>query len=434
MGAVLNVLFPDSLRYLNWVAAMAFLLTAVVCLLTPANLLGPAAAAFIAAQPGGEDGWSLKDGTEWGEKWINALGRFAAAIALNGSLPFFVLALWPIGSNPIGAIAILACSVFLAIWSMYTNQDGKFVLNTAAIIMTALIVWTLAGYTPVIGVYQRDLVAWTQHKLGLKSIDDKSTDAKRRAEAATAQARVQAEMAVEAAKQSERNACYAGLEAKAKGNPSKGVAPVIPTTAEFEACAEIGVEKTPVATAPAKNVPPPAAEPNRSTPVVETAWNCDRTWKEVDFAPSQKFGVVNLGTLPAGRYEFAVSGKIWQTLTKLDATGTPVFEQMCEMDADGRIYTCVDQRGNTIRNANGAIIQTGPDQGNAARVFAPGEGYGMFLVHAWGKALPIGAKGQIQSVGDLPIVMNVNNSRLSPLNYTGGHGTFKVKITQCTQT
>ncbi len=435
VGAVVNVWFPDSLRHLNWIAAMAFLLTAVAFILTPLNIFGPAGVAFVAAQPGGEVGLSVTDGKKWAETWIYALGRFAAMVALYGSLPFFVLALWPIGSNPVGAIVMLAASVFLTVWCMYTNRSGKFVLNFSATILIAVIVWTLGSWTPGIREYQKDLVAWTQHKLGLKSIDDRSTDAKRRAEAATAAARVQAEMAAETAKQGERNACYAKLEAKAKGDPAKKIAPVIPTAAEFEECAKIGADATTVTTAPstASTSMGQATAPAPATPVA-MASVCS-PYLEVDYVPSESTnGRLTLDApLPPGKYKFQVSGTVQQHfLKKTDMS----LDYSCDMDALGRINTCYN-KGQAFTGYGGGYWRPQPVPGAPlpseviARETQP---YGRFFVLAkeWGyKPLFIGEQGRIETSQPLTITLG-RNIYAAPDLHRQGPGSLQVMIEQCT--
>ncbi len=465
VGAVLNVIAPDSLRHLNWIAAMAFLVAAAVCILTPLNLLGPAGAAFIAAQPGGEEGLSLQDGTNAGEKWINALGRFAAAIALYGSLPFFVLALWPIGSNPLGAIAILACAVFLTIWSMYTNRDGKFVLGLAATIMTVLIVWTLASWTPIVREYQQDLVAWTQHKLGLKSADNRSTDAKRAAEQARAELQA---------------ACFDGLKNKATKNP-----PVIPTAAEFEDCANKGVPMTTTvdyrneaekaraeAMALIRNAriaeaaqcfkalsaeatiadrdrcealrqaiePTTVSEPltpvrvpaNQSTDSVDTVVSCNTAWKEFDYEPSKTLGPMSLGKLPPGVYDIEMTGKIWQTFYNPPHQ----VEQVCEMDAAGRFTTCAypETAGRMPRDMRGQPFIAKPTvETEVSPLLVPGEEYGKVVIHGWGKPLPsVNGRLRIQTGSELPIAVDVNNYQATE-SYVG-HGILHGVIKQCQTT
>lgn len=424
VGAVLNVLFPGSLRHLNWIAAMAFLLIAVVCILTPANLFGPATAAFLAAQPGGEAGLSLADGTKWGKAWINALGRFTAAVALYGSLPFFVLALWPIGSNPIGAIAILACSVFLTIWSMYTNKDGKFVLNLAAGIMIALITWTLFGYTAnaVAPEQWKRLSTWVESRWSVNPAD-KARDG---ATAKIRQARIDAavkcydELKPDAS-QADKDRCEA-LHKKIDEPLLPKIAPILAeqTTAAGQVNGEHQSPAPAPTTAPAAPVKTAQAEPT---------WDCTATWKEVDYSPSEHQGKMDLGTLPAGRYAIKVAGTVWQDFY----TGTPsVFQQRCEADADGRMGDCRASDNRLILNRNGDVWPAPKPIPSASRVHIPGEAYGKVLVHAWGVPLPIGAEGQIHTGQDLPIAVDANVYQ-HPASYNGP-GQFRVTIKQCQQT
>lgn len=417
VGAVLNVLFPGSLRHLNWIAAMAFLLTAVVCILTPANLFGPAVAAFIAAQPGGEAGLSVADGNKWGKAWINAIGRFAAAVALYGSLPFFVLALWPIGSNPFGAIAILACSVFLTIWSMYTNRDGKFVLNLAAGIMIALVTWTLFGYTAnaVAPEQWKRLSTWVEARWSVNPAD-KARDA------ATAKIR---QARIDAAKE-----CYDNLKpdaSQAEKDRCEALHKAIDESL-LPKIAPILAERTTAAGQLNGENPSPAPAAPVKTAQVEPTWECNTTWKEIDYAPSEHHGRMDLGTLPAGRYAIKVAGTVWQDFY----TGTPaVFDKRCEADADGRMGDCRAADNRLILNRNGDVWPAPRPIPSASRVHIPGEAYGKVLVHAWGIPLPIGEQGQIHTGQDLPIAVDANFYQ-HPASYNGP-GKFRVTIKQCQQ-
>lgn len=426
VGAVLNVLFPGSLRHLNWIAVMAFLLIAVVCILTPANLFGPATAAFLAAQPGGEAGLSLADGTKWGKAWINALGRFTAAVALYGSLPFFVLALWPIGSNPIGAIAILACSVFLTIWSMYTNKDGKFVLNLAAGIMIALITWTLFGYTAnaVAPEQWKRLSTWVESRWSVNPAD-KARDS---ASAKIRQARIDAavkcyEELKPDASQADKDRCEA-LHRTIDESLVPKIAPILAeqTTAAGQVNGEHQSPAPAPTTAPAAPVKTAQAEPT---------WDCTATWKEVNYVPSeQEKGRMELGTLPAGRYTVRVDGTVWHDFY----TGRPsVFDKRCEADADGRMGDCLTSNNRLILNRGGAVWPAPEPIPSVPRAHIPREAYGklLLLVDGW-PALPVGRYGTVQLSSDKPVALDLNNFQ-HPASYAGP-GMFRVVIKQCQTT
>lgn len=381
--------------------------------------------AFVAGTAGEQN--RLPEGITNANKWAKKVWRFGLWVIAYSSLALWVVALWNVEDNFHLILPLIAAGLGVTVLAVLLFGEGNFFPWTMYVIKLGILLVLLGMALP--GRAGITMTRWVESAVNATIADKAEDRAKRAAETAISQ---------------QRATCYADIEEAAKGNPAKKIAPVIPTKADFERCAKIGAEATPVvAQAPMSTAagqvngehqsPAPAAAPAPAAPVktaqAESNWDCTATWKEVDYAPSEHQGKMDLGTLPAGRYAIKVAGTVWQDFY----TGTPaVFDKRCEADADGRMGDCRTSDNRLILNRNGDVWPAPKPIPSASRVHIPGEAYGKVLVHAWGVPLPIGEQGQIHTGQDLPIAVDANFYQ-HPASYNGP-GKFRVTIKQCQQT
>lgn len=414
------------------------LVVAVVLLLLWAHLLVPTwAFGFVVRQPGGEAGFSPKDGIEGSKEFAKGLGEFFLGCLFYGSLVFYGIGFFRVEDNLFGIIPVLGVSIGLIAY--FATTKSTFFRSLVVLIKLAVLLWFIVSWTPGLATLQKDAVAWTEHQMGLKSIKDGDTDPKRQAERAAAET-----------VKNQRAACYQEIEKKARGDSAKKVAPVIPTAADFEKCRAIGAETTTVVSAPPQSTAaeqvngtaqsptpaptvPTATVETAETEVVETAWSCDTIWREFHFTPQWQDGQGGKAPpimLPAGRFEFVVSGKRLQPFL----TGTPaILDKTCEMDPDGRMGICVDPQGRFAGNVMGGTWTAPANRIGSVPTLVPGQAYGKFVLHAWGHPLPVEEGRLVIHTGRaLPVALDVNNFQ-HPANYDGS-GSLRVTIKQCTET
>lgn len=419
VGILMNVI---GLRGFNWFTGFVVQMAVVIVAASWMHFVAVGGLGFIAGQPGGEAGLSAADGAAKSKEWLGKLGRFILHLGLNAPVAFYAIAIWPVRDAPYLAFIVLAASISIAIAVPLIFKDGQFWTKLLWFIHLTIVLLALAFFsTKAIAPEQsKRLSTWVEARWSVNPADKARDDAA----AKIRQARINAAKTCydnlkPDASQADKDRCEALYKAIDESLLPK-IAPILGerTTAAGQVNGE-HQSPTPT-TAPAAPV---------KTAQAETNWDCSATWKEVDYAPSEHQGRMDLGTLPAGRYAIKVAGTVWQDFY----TGTPaVFDKRCEADADGRMGDCRAADNRLILNRNGDVWPAPRPIPSASRVHIPGEAYGKVLVHAWGVPLPIGEQGQIHTGQDLPIAVDANFYQ-HPASYNGP-GKFRVTIKQCQQT
>jgi hypothetical protein len=304
---------------------------------------------YIRGQAGGlkenkEEGLSIEDGIKGAQEWSIGFKNFWLGTAHFAAIPFLTLMLlaWA-GPESVqmysGTLLTLSFAALIAVSWLST---GRFVASLFMVIEVIALV-ALLGFIVKEGVDKRLTIAQAA-SAAQRTADEKARD--------------DAKAEVTQVIRNTRKTCYDDLAKRAK-NEGK-IAP----NAEFDKCAAIGVETTPVVSAPAistaandgavSSTAPAAAAPAGAVSATATsATVCDQVVKAVDYTPSEQPGAVDIGSLPAGRYEVTATGKRRQMFfagTAMD----PVPSQLCEMDPFGRIGFCWNPDGQkVVRNMNG---------------------------------------------------------------------------------
>ncbi|QQR78772.1 MAG: hypothetical protein IPJ68_00590 [Candidatus Moraniibacteriota bacterium] len=362
--------------------------------------------------------------------WLWAMSYSAVALE--------VIALWNIEDNIFLVVPILAVGLLVILLSVVLFQESVLFPWLMFWINCALLITMLGMALP--GNAGITVTRWVDQARTATKAHKAEDDAKR---------------AVEEAINAERATCFANIKEKAKGNPAKKVAPVLPTQADFAQCEKIGFEETsgfhwslpaskPDADtaqqqsgAASKPAPAVATTPTE-TAVTQTAWSCDTTVKVVDYTPSNQPGEVDIGSLPAGRYEVTATGKRRQMFfagTAMD----PVPTQLCEMDSYGRIGFCWNPDGQkVVRNMNGQPWFAPPNVPGSEPLLIteePGEArvpYGALVIQAMGARLPIAPANQRTRLKfDQPFAVALNVNRYQGVRNHEGDGTLRVEIRQC---
>lgn len=425
LGAVANVL---GFRGINWVTGFVVQMVVLVFIGNPAHFIVVGGAGFLAGQPGGEPGLSAKDGGAKAWEWTAGFGRFVLYLGgVFAPLAFYAIGLWSIKSAPFLAFVLLAASVGLAVTSALIFEKAKFFVSLLWLVYLAIVVGILAYFTAPHQVQRK--LDWMEARWSVNPADR----ARDNAAAKIRQARIDAvkkcyDDLKPDASQADKDRCEALYKAIDES--------LVPTILVEQTTAAGQVNGENQSTAPRtaeKPVIERMVEKAASLlPTPEPTWVCDTLWKEFDYAPGHKFGKVEIGTLPAGRYEVSVSGKRQQSFL----TGTPAFvDKICEMNPDGNIGVCNDPQGKFLFNKNGGFWFPDPVPFGTTDVLIPENQYqrvpyGMFVLHAWGKPLPIGSKGIIHTGNDTSVALDANLFQ-AQLNYSGP-GTWKVQIKQCT--
>ena len=430
LGVVANVL---GFRGINWFTGFVVQMVVLVVAASWLHFVAVGGLGFIAGQLGGEAGLSAADGSVKAREWLGKLGRFILHLGLNAPVAFYAIAIWPVKDAPFFAFVVLAASASIALAQALIWSEGQFWVKLLFTIHLVIVLGVLAFFSAkaVAPEQSKRLVHWGESRWSVNPAD-KARDG---ATTKIRQARINAAKTCydnlkPDASQADKDRCEALYKAIDESLLPK-IAPIL--AERTTAAGQMNGENQAPAPAPAPAVPTTKAEPARQTTKVETAWNCDTIWKEVDYAPGHQFGKVEIGTLPAGRYEVTVSGRRLVPFF----TGTPaVLHQTCEMNPDGHIGECRDPSGKLIRNNNGDPWFPEPTPFGTTGVLIPSNQhlmvpYGMFVLHAWGKALPWGDHGTIHTGTDTPVALDVNNFQ-APLNYSG-QGSFRVQIKQCQQ-
>lgn len=408
IGVLMNVI---GLRGFNWVTGFVVQVAVLIVAASWMHFVAVGGLGFIAGQPGGEAGLSAADGAAKGKEWLGKLGRFILHLGLNAPVAFYAIAIWPVGDAPFLAFIVLAASVSIALAVPLIFKDSQFWTKLLWFIHLMIVLLAVTFFTTkaVAPEQSRRLSTWIEARWSVNPADRARDDAAaklRQARIDTAKAcydRLKLD-----ADQTEKDRCEALYKAIDD--------PLLPKIAPI-----LGERTTAADKAPA-----PAPAPAVNTAQAEPAWDCDTTWKQVEYAPSEHRGQMDLGTLPAGRYTIRVTGTVWQDFY----TGTPsVFDKRCEANADGQMGDCRGSDNRFILNRSGATWPAPRPIPSAAGVHIPGEAYGKVLVHAWGVPLAIGEQGQIHTGEDLPITVDVNFYQ-HPASYAGP-GKFRVTIKQC---
>ncbi len=402
---------------------------------------GLSLAAYLRGQPGGEKGLSIQDGVNKAEEWLKKVYTWLAAVILGKQIALVALAFLPVHGFGGIALAILAVLLLVVIGNT-VYSERPWVISFFWKLYTWILLGLL-GYWIFAGLFfpqLRQAAAYSVVTSAQQNIRDQN-DAFLKGEADKIRTKLE-EMSAglseeeRVAKLSDKEkAIWAKAQASSftqkswtegSGVLQRSYAAIAPTVKDA-----VGTVKGAVS----KPAPAAAAAPAGKASA-QTAWSCDTTIKVVDYTPSDQLGAVDIGSLPAGRYEVTATGKRRQMFFAGTATD-PVPSQLCEMDATGRIGFCWSPDGQkVVRNMNGQPWFAPPSVPGSEPLLITEESvpYGVLVIHAMGARLPIAPAGRrtvLDFDQDFPVALNVN--RFQGVRNHEGNGALQVTFKQCTK-
>ncbi len=421
-------------------------------------------AGFIRHQAGGDPWLSAEDGVTGGNDYVKGLWGFFKSLLFYTPLVFFGIGFFRIEGNLLGVIPFLGVSLALIIH--YAGTQGTFFRNLVVLIYTGIILWILGTWIPPVAERQQQFTHWwtlnvsrnaadqasdeqnaDQHAknvldadncfAGLKKMVQPTQEDKDRCEAlrksvgsyvyknAAEQQRAEANARLRQARVDAAAACWKGITGSSKPE----------AIAQCEAL-EKEIDQPPVTATPSAPPPPQGTTgaggttPTTTTTSSEGPWNCEKTYRELEFDPRLKAGRVDLEPLPPGRYEITVTGKRQQPFYVMNSVGRAEHAATCLSDPEGNLEGCTDPRGTPIDwKADPAKLAHWPGEG---RLPDPSRAHGTVMAHIWGHIIPVGSAVRIGTSEERPIALDLNADRY-PLNWSGT-GAFAVKIKQCEAT
>ncbi|MGB4834343.1 MAG: hypothetical protein WBP40_04900 [Candidatus Moraniibacteriota bacterium] len=363
---------------------------------------------------GKEEGPSIEDGVKGAQEWSIGFKNFWLGMAHFAAIPFLTLMLlaWAGPESVHKYSGTLLTISFAALIAVSWLSSGKFVASLFMVIEVIALV-ALLGFIVKEGIDRRFVVAQAA-SAAQRTADEKARD--------------DAKKEVAQVIQNMRKTCYDALAKKAKDEGK--IAP----TAEFDKCAAIGVETTPVVSAPATGTadqvngaaskPAPAAPTAAAAPQLDPA--CTDLIREVEYSPGKSLGGVNLGPVTSGRYQILVTGDIEQAF--LDTDGKVIM--YCPVSPEGKLSACRTPEGHPVGNIPGRPWTDLPaPPAPAGQLLVPGEAYGAAVVHMLGKPLVYYPKMFVEVAEKSHLVAD-SNVYQNDKNYQGT-GVRKYQVFKC---
>jgi len=415
-------------------------------------------AGILRHQAGGTPGPSAEDGFIGAWDYVKGLWQFFRGCLFYLPLVFFGIAFFRVEDNLVAVVPFLGLSLVLSI--AYAGTGGTFFRNIIVVVYTGLILWLLGTWIPAVAERQQQFTQWwtlnvsrnladragsaadaDQHAkntlaaktcfANLKTVAQPTQEDKDRCEAlrknvgtyyknAAEQQRAEANARMRQARVNAAANCWKGVDEKSRPE----------AIAQCEAL-DRDIDKALVTATPTAPPPPHGNERTGGTTTTTTArsegpWQCHERYRSIDYAPSEQFGVADAGTLPAGRYEIAVSGK-----TKRAFYTNGRHAQDCEIDGSGGMGVCTSpEDGRRLSSGLGRPWVAPLTPTGASPVLLPLEAYGKFVLHLWGRPLPLEDGRMAVEIGqDAQIGFNVNHYQHAE-SYRGS-GVLRVTIKKC---
>lgn len=375
-----KVLGMDSLVWLAIILTEVYAFCVVVPYLfgaTPPTWV----ATFLTGTAGDEN--KIPEGLANANKWAKKVWRFGLWFVCYSSVPLWVVALFDAEHNFHLILPLIAAGlgvVTLVVLLFEGNFFAWLMYGIKLAVLLILLGMALPGKPGIVVTY------WVE-----KSIS----------RTASAIAEYQARRTVDNTISGQQAACYNKLAAKAKGDPVKKIAPVIPAAAEFEACDKIGVEKS-------EDKPAGGGATSSATPMATAATSDFKTSWWDDYTPSS--GARSIGRFEAGCYRFVVTGT--HILPFIYVNGA---SELVKLDGAGR---WMDRRGHTQ-------IRSDVLPGHA-EMLVPGKPWGAVVAQADGNSQWV-ADGACVTVGaGQELALNVNVHQHP--DHLKGSGTLRVRV------
>jgi hypothetical protein len=420
---IVSIIMAGVLLKFLHLTVLVWVLTLVVIIYTGASLIGYAltltAPVWIVNFVGGILGEENKapEGVEAANSAVRKLWRIWLWAMSYSAVALEVIALWNIEDNMFLVVPIIAVGLLVMLLSVVLFQESMFfpwlMFCINVLLLIAMLCMALPGNVGI------TVTRWVDQARTATKAHKAEDGAKRAAEEAISQ---------------QRAACYAQLETKAKGDPSKGVKPVIPTQADFEKCNKIGVEEAsgfrwslPTPKPDADTAQQQSGTASKTVPVAVAAAPCNAVVAlEAKYAPGETKSRLVLGELSKGRYKVVVTGMVNQVFLGEDAQP----KQYCPVKPDGTLGNCVDTTGRQTGNISGATWEAPSKTGTEAQPVLPGQPYGAAVLHAFGKPILVNRDIYLDVEEKTNVAADVNVFQHA-VNYTGTTGVREYTIYRC---